>query len=49
MELLEKTCKDLGENDPACHRLRDLLLYSDRTMCELRHQVEISKDIEAYL
>lgn len=49
MELLEKTCKDLGETDPACQRLRDLLLYSDQTVMELRHQVELSKEIEAYL
>ena len=49
LELLDKTCKELGENDPACQRLRDLLIHSDRTMMELRHQVELSKDIEDYL
>ena len=49
LDLLEKTCKALGENDPACHRLRNLLIHGDQTMMALRHQVELSKDIEHYL
>ena len=46
--LLEKTCHELGQSDPFCRQLQDVLVQSDRVVVELRNQVERGKKIEEY-